>query len=799
MIIIIEALRDKVMVGMWNMSLSRLQRSFIPLSVTIISRLIMDFSASYFGSGSPFYAIRWIVGLFFIMFVPGYCLVEAVFPETERNKFDRIERFVLNLGLGLMTTLLALLVLNIFWTISLFSVVITLSLIDFILSFSVLYRDVKLLMTQPREDQGKSIAMNKTGGLVKRLRGCYGLLREYYDLVLPLAVLLVALFSFVIRPFFMSSSATYTYTFTYNTNEFDSVLLLIGAFALLVILSIKKGNTRLLCYVAIAVSIFVAVKSRMYPSALVTTGLAGNRWGVDSWDAIGHINFVLKSGHSTPIEPFLLYYNKGGEITQAYDGLLAPGYFILMAAMSLVTGLSSLEVLRFVCLFSVLDVITMFVLVKRRTGDDAQAVFSAFLIAGGSLMNLLIQFSNGLHSPTGVVAFPLILFGLYLLTFKRTRFTYTLWIWLTIILFNFHYVTGAIYLLIILLLGSQTKVSLRDIRAFLGKVRVTKTILQNVFVIALFGVMAMYVLFFWVPTFKAYSEYWMDPRFGLVVHHQAVGPESPWELTLFQPGDSLYFFLALYGLVSSLRKRDTFFASWLFALFSLWIFLIFLSPLLSYRVIAYIFQAGCAAGGSAIISDFLYRPLSTAEKSSTSSSRNKIKNLLNLKTCSSILIIFTVLYLAIFPVFVRDVSQSPLGLFSQGSMAGTELKRTAEEEIYLNTTFWAVDNLPEDSVIILPPYTLRGGLAKNTVLDHVVSTIRSLGLSMLVVPSNLSLSDFYTISGMYDHAYLLVSDNFPASPAINSTMVREVYSSPTSWDPITESFHWVKLYKLDLP
>ncbi len=781
------------------MSLSRLQRSFVPLSVTIISRLLMDFSASYIGSESPLFAIRWIIGLFFIMFVPGYCLVEAVYPEAQRNKLDRIERFVLNLGLGLMTTILALLVLNLIWTISLFSIIITLSLINFVFSFSVLYREIRLLMLRSQEDEEKSITINKTGGLAERLRRYYGLLREYYDLILPSAALLVALFCFVIRPLFLSSSATFAYTFTYNTNNIDSTLLLIGAFVLLVILSIKKGNARFLCYIAIAVSIFIAAKSRMYPSALVSTGLAGNRWGVDSWDALGHINFVLKNGHSTPIEPFLLYYNKGGEIIQAYDGLLASGYFVFMAAISMVTGLTSMQVLRFLCLFSILDVTTMFVLVKRKTGDDAQAVFSAFLIAGGSLMNLLVQFSNGLYSPTGVVAFPLLLFGIYLLTFERTRLTYTLWICVIIILFNFHYVTGFIYVLILLLLGSQTKLSLGEVKAFLGKVKGAKNILGNVFVIALFGLMAIYILFFWVPTFMAYSEYWMDPKFTLVLHHQAVGPTLPWELTLFQPGDGLYFFLALYGLASSIKKRDAFFASWLFSLFSLWLFLILLSPMLSYRVIAYIFQAGCAIGGSAIFSDLIYRPLPTDEKSSSSSIKFRLKRLLNFKIFASLLIIFTILYLALFPVFVRDVSQSPLGLFAQGSTAGTELKRTAEDEIYMNVTFWAAENLPDDSVVIMPAYTLRGGLAKDTILDHAVSTLRSVGVTMLVVPSNLSLSDFYTISGMYYHSYLLISDNFPPSLAINSTMMREIYSSPTSWDPIAGTFHWVKLFSLQLP
>jgi len=767
------------------MSSSRLQRSFVPLSVTVLSIVLMELSASYIGGESPLFAIRWIVGLTFIMFVPGYCLVEAVFPEDQRNKLNRIERFVLNVGLSLMITILALLVLNIIWIISLFSIIITMGLINFILSFAALYRDLKLLMLRLQGAQQKIVSLSAGGRLADRLRG-------YYDLILPSAALFVALFCFIIRPLFSAPSATYAYTFTMNTNNIDSILLIIGAFVLLVILSVKKGSARFLCYIAIAVSIFVAAKARMYPNALVSTGLAGNRWGVDTWDTLGHINFVLRSGRSTLFEPFLLFYEKGGGVIQAYDGLLAPGFFCFMAAICMVTGLTSIQVCRALYLFSVLDVMMMFALVKRRTGDDAKAVFSAFLIAGGSLTNLLVQFSNGMHSPIGVAAFPLLLFGLYLLTFKGNTFVYTLWTWLIIILLNFHYVTGLIYLLILLVFhGGRAKLSIRGVRAFFKKVRGTKNILGNVFIIALFGLMVTYILTFWMPTFMAYSKRWGG--FELVIHHRPLGPESPWELTLFQLGDSLYFFLALYGLASSIRRRDVFFASWLFSLFSLWIFLILLGPTFSYRVLAYIFQAGCAAGGSAVVCDFIYRPLSHAKKSSAPSIKFGLKRLLTLKIFTSLLIVFTILYLALFSVFVRNISPAPLGLWAQGSMAGTELTVTLEDKLYLEATFWAAENLPEGSVVVIPPYTLRAGL-RNTVLDNVVSTLRSVGVTMLVIPFNLSLSEFYTISGMYNHLYLLVSDNFPLPPALNLTMVREVYS-PQMSGPL----HWVKLFSLQLP
>ena len=47
----------------------------------------------------PLVAIRWILGSVFVLFIPGYVTVEALFPKG--RELDGIERFALSVGLSL--------------------------------------------------------------------------------------------------------------------------------------------------------------------------------------------------------------------------------------------------------------------------------------------------------------------------------------------------------------------------------------------------------------------------------------------------------------------------------------------------------------------------------------------------------------------------------------------------------------------------------------------------------------------------------------------------------------------------
>jgi len=61
-------------------------------------------------SDFPFVALRWVFGSVFVLFIPGYVAVEALFPKG--RELDAIERFALSVGLSLALVPLVGLVLN---------------------------------------------------------------------------------------------------------------------------------------------------------------------------------------------------------------------------------------------------------------------------------------------------------------------------------------------------------------------------------------------------------------------------------------------------------------------------------------------------------------------------------------------------------------------------------------------------------------------------------------------------------------------------------------------------------------
>jgi hypothetical protein len=58
----------------------------------------------------PFVAARWILGSVFVLFIPGYVTVEALFPKG--RELDGVERFALSVGLSLALVPLIGLLLN---------------------------------------------------------------------------------------------------------------------------------------------------------------------------------------------------------------------------------------------------------------------------------------------------------------------------------------------------------------------------------------------------------------------------------------------------------------------------------------------------------------------------------------------------------------------------------------------------------------------------------------------------------------------------------------------------------------
>jgi uncharacterized membrane protein len=82
---------------------------------------------------------RYVLSFVFILFIPGYCLIEAMFPA--KDSLDIVERFALSIALSFTITALTGLLLNFTpFGINSVSVLTTLSIITFLLTVVALIR-----------------------------------------------------------------------------------------------------------------------------------------------------------------------------------------------------------------------------------------------------------------------------------------------------------------------------------------------------------------------------------------------------------------------------------------------------------------------------------------------------------------------------------------------------------------------------------------------------------------------------------------------------------------------------------
>ena len=90
----------------------------------------------------PLVALRWIFGSVFVLFIPGYVTVEALFPKG--RELDSIERFALSVGLSLALVPLVGLLLNYTpWGIRLTPIVISLTVLTVGLAVIALARQYR--------------------------------------------------------------------------------------------------------------------------------------------------------------------------------------------------------------------------------------------------------------------------------------------------------------------------------------------------------------------------------------------------------------------------------------------------------------------------------------------------------------------------------------------------------------------------------------------------------------------------------------------------------------------------------
>jgi len=109
------------------------------LAVSLATVLVIYAMPSAF----PFVAIRWVLGSVFVLFIPGYVTVEALFPKG--RELDSIERFALSVGLSLALVPLVGLLLNYTpWGIRLTPIVISLTILTVGLAVIALVRKYRI-------------------------------------------------------------------------------------------------------------------------------------------------------------------------------------------------------------------------------------------------------------------------------------------------------------------------------------------------------------------------------------------------------------------------------------------------------------------------------------------------------------------------------------------------------------------------------------------------------------------------------------------------------------------------------
>ena len=102
------------------------------LAMTVLSVL-------YLPSTYPFYYLRAISGLLFPLFIPGYVLVETIYPQ--KSSLERFERLILSIGLSIFLVPSIGLILNYTpWRITLISSLISLVIIVTIIGIIGIYR-----------------------------------------------------------------------------------------------------------------------------------------------------------------------------------------------------------------------------------------------------------------------------------------------------------------------------------------------------------------------------------------------------------------------------------------------------------------------------------------------------------------------------------------------------------------------------------------------------------------------------------------------------------------------------------
>lgn len=113
----------------------------------VIAASIATLAAVYVTPNTyPMVVFRWVVGSIFVLFLPGFATIQALFPTGK--ELDDIECFVLSIGLSIAITPLIGLLLNYTpWGIRLDPIMTSLSLFTLSIAAAATYRRYKIVST----------------------------------------------------------------------------------------------------------------------------------------------------------------------------------------------------------------------------------------------------------------------------------------------------------------------------------------------------------------------------------------------------------------------------------------------------------------------------------------------------------------------------------------------------------------------------------------------------------------------------------------------------------------------------
>jgi hypothetical protein len=692
---------------------------------------------------APSQVFRLSAGIILMFFLTGYSLLTLV-KKYLPEKISLSEEIGFSLGFSLVIAVIVTAFLSMVLVVSTFSVVLTLGSLSLI--FCLLSR--KKLFGYGR----KSSAEQKTSIRPKNEQR----FPERKTALLIVFVVTLACFIFILHPLISGSSNNLAYSFGTNSNVVDLALLVFLTSYLIFQIKKAKKPSIFLQVALFIIILLLAVKARSYP-ALVSFGL-GDRVGIDSWDSLGHLIDFLGTGQHTYAEPFLLSYTNGQIISPPNP--LPPGYFSLMGSISMLTAIDPLTLTRGVLVFGVLQTIFVFMLARKLSGDTTKGLLAALLIACGSYGSENIKFTSGALSPIAGVGLALIPFGLYIMTFAKTKLVKFLAILVAISLLYIHLASAIVYILFMFIYYFKPSKKVAFAKRFTITLRkkFTRDRAISIAAFAIVAVIVMPIVFFWYQTYSnpnaQYSIHYSE-RFTFVL------PSA--EELVYLPSfteNALFFILLFYGIASyafstDYRKEKTFLMLWNFSLIFLYLLLFYFNPKISYRILAYLFQAVSVTAACAFVRDVF-------EKRYV-----KMRRLLKAKATKTLLVL-ALLSFALIPVFIR--TSSPDEVY---------LTQSTLQEPYYDLAVWARANLSSAGVIAVNNYSS---------ISDPVNMLRNMGVPM-IVGQNLTLYDYEQIRSNVTNLYVLDAPLFQAGIDIPTTEI--VYS-----DQIEEE-KYIRVYYLN--